>query len=62
MNRDRIYGNWKQVKGRVKERWGELTHDDFLIIAGRREQRVGKVLHHHGVAKELADKQLELWR
>jgi uncharacterized protein YjbJ (UPF0337 family) len=50
------------VKGRVKERWGELTHDDFLIIAGRREQRVGKVLHHHGVAKELADKQLELWR
>lgn len=62
MNRDRIEGNWKQLKGRVKERWGQITHDDFLIIIGRREQRLGKVMHHHGVAKEQADRQVEMWR
>ena len=29
MNQDRIEGNWKQVKGKVKEQWGKLTDDDL---------------------------------
>jgi uncharacterized protein YjbJ (UPF0337 family) len=24
-----VEGNWKQVKGKVKEKWGKLTDDDF---------------------------------
>ena len=34
MNWDRIEGNWKQMKGALKEKWGKLTDDEF---AGSRE-------------------------
>ncbi|MFZ5509417.1 MAG: CsbD family protein, partial [Pseudomonadota bacterium] len=43
MNRDRIEGNWKQLKGKIKERWGELTDDELDQIEGRREQLAGKI-------------------
>jgi len=29
MNWDRIEGNWKQFKGKAKQKWGELTEDDL---------------------------------
>jgi uncharacterized protein YjbJ (UPF0337 family) len=28
MNWDRVKGDWKQFKGKVKEKWGKLTDDD----------------------------------
>jgi uncharacterized protein YjbJ (UPF0337 family) len=28
MNKDQADGNWKQFKGKVKEKWGKLTDDD----------------------------------
>ncbi len=36
MDWNRVEGNWKQIKGRVKERWGKLTDDDLNVINGRR--------------------------
>ena len=38
MDWDRVEGNWKQFKGRVKEKWGNLTDDDLDRVAGQREQ------------------------
>jgi hypothetical protein len=35
---NRVEGNWKQVKGKVKEKWGKLTDDDLTAINGRRDQ------------------------
>ena len=43
MNWDRIEGNWKQFKGKVKEQWGELTDDQIDVINGRRDQLAGKI-------------------
>ena len=43
MNWDQIDGKWKQISGRAKEKWGKLTDDDLDIIAGKRDQLVGKV-------------------
>lgn len=38
MNWDQIAGNWKQVKGVVREKWGKLTDDDVGdVIAGKRD-------------------------
>jgi uncharacterized protein YjbJ (UPF0337 family) len=61
MNWDRIEGNWKQVAGSVKERWGELTDDDLQRIEGRREQLVGRLQERYGVAREEADRQIDDW-
>jgi len=38
MDWDRVEGNWKQMKGRIKEQWGKLTDDDLDVIDGRRDQ------------------------
>ena len=36
MDWDRVEGNWKQVKGKIKEKWGKLTDDDLTAINGGR--------------------------
>ncbi|GAB3469854.1 CsbD family protein [Polaromonas eurypsychrophila] len=58
MNKDQIEGNWTQFKGTVKEQWGKLTDDDLDIIAGKRDQLLGRIQERHGLAKEEAEKQL----
>jgi uncharacterized protein YjbJ (UPF0337 family) len=61
MNWDQIAGNWKQVKGAVREKWGKLTDDDVDIIAGKRDILLGKIQERHGIAREEAEKQLKDW-
>ena len=43
MDWNRVEGNWKQLKGKIKEQWGNLTDDDLDKIAGKREQLEGKI-------------------
>jgi uncharacterized protein YjbJ (UPF0337 family) len=43
MDWNRIEGNWKQIKGKVKEQWEDLTDDDLDEIAGKRDQLEGKI-------------------
>jgi uncharacterized protein YjbJ (UPF0337 family) len=57
----RVEGNWKQVKGRAKERWGRLTDDDLTAIAGRRDQLEGMIQERYGYAKERARREIEDW-
>ena len=61
MNSDRIEGNWKQFTGKVKEQWGKLTDDDIDIIAGKRDQLLGRIQERHGVAKDVAETQVRDW-
>ena len=61
MNWDEITGNWKQLKGTVREKWGKLTDDDVDVIAGRRDQLLGKLQERYGIAQDVADKQLKEW-
>ena len=43
MNKDILEGNWKQIKGKIKQEWGNLTDDQLDVIAGKRDQLVGKL-------------------
>lgn len=61
MNWDRVEGNWKQFKGKVREQWGKLTDDDFDRIAGKRENLIGKIQERYGIARDEADRQLSEW-
>ena len=61
MNEDRIKGNWLQFKGKVKEQWGKLTDDDLDVVAGKRDQLVGKLVEREGLAKEAAEDQIKSW-
>ena len=62
MNWDRIEGNWKQVKGSVKARWGKLTDDQLNVIAGKRDNLVGKIQETYGISKDETEKQLVDWQ
>ncbi|HVJ34534.1 MAG TPA: CsbD family protein [Terriglobia bacterium] len=62
MNNDRIEGNWKQFKGKVKEQWGKLTDDDMKVLEGNRDQLVGRVQERYGIARDEAEKQIERFR
>ena len=59
MDSDRWRGQWKQVKGRIKEQWGRLTDDDLDVIAGKRQQLLGRIQERHGIAREEAQRQVE---
>ena len=59
MNWEQVQGKWKQYSGKVKEKWGRLTDDDLQQIAGRREQLVGRIQERYGIAKEVAEKQID---
>jgi uncharacterized protein YjbJ (UPF0337 family) len=62
MNWDRIEGNWKQFKGSVKSQWGRLTDDHLDVIAGKRDQLVGKVQEEYGITKDETEKQIAAWQ
>jgi uncharacterized protein YjbJ (UPF0337 family) len=59
MNWDVIQGQWKQMKGKVKEQWGKLTNDDLDVIDGKKDQLVGTLQKRYGYAKDQAQKEVE---
>jgi uncharacterized protein YjbJ (UPF0337 family) len=61
MDWNRIEGSWKQLKGRVKEKWGDLTDDDLDRIAGRQDQFEGLIQERYGRTKDEARKEIEEW-
>ena len=59
MNWDQIKGDWKQLTGKVKEKWGKLTDDDLTTAAGQRDQLLGLLQKRYGLAKQKAEKELD---
>ena len=43
MNTDQMHGHWREVKGWALEKWGNVTSDPWLRIAGRRERLLGRL-------------------
>lgn len=58
MNEDKIEGQWKQLKGRLKTRWGKLTDDDLKVAEGSTECLAGKLQERYGIARDEAEKQI----
>lgn len=61
MNWDRIEGNWKQLKGQVREQWAKLTDDHIEAIAGKRDLLIGKIQETYGITQEETEKQVSAW-
>jgi uncharacterized protein YjbJ (UPF0337 family) len=65
MNRNILEGKWKQLRGEIRERWGELTDDDLDQIAGRTEKLAGMLQEKYGYTQMEAERQvdefLETW-
>jgi uncharacterized protein YjbJ (UPF0337 family) len=59
VNHDIIAGNWTQMKGKVRAKWGKLTDDDMTLIAGKKDMLVGKLQERYGHAKDRAEKDVD---
>lgn len=59
MNWPHIEGQWKQLRGVLRERWGWLTNSDLDIAAGRRDQLIGIVQQRYGTGREEAERQVD---
>jgi uncharacterized protein YjbJ (UPF0337 family) len=55
MNQDILQGKWKQLKGRVKQRWGELTDDDLDRVEGNYQELIGIVQEKYGRSRAEAE-------
>ena len=58
MNRDTAQGNWQQLKGKIKQKWGKLTDDDLTRAEGDKDYLVGKLHEQYGLAKDRAKDEL----
>ena len=61
MNWNQIEGQWLQMVGNVKTQWGKLTDDDIKIVAGKRDQLIGKVQERYGILRAEAEEQVSEW-
>jgi uncharacterized protein YjbJ (UPF0337 family) len=58
MTWDEIKGSWREYKGRVKEKWGELTDDDLDRIAGKRDQLLGVLQNRYGRTRDAVEQEI----
>ena len=57
-NRDVLTGNWKQIRGKVKQTWGKLTDNDLTRIEGRFDELAGLVQERYGYTRDKAEKEV----
>jgi len=62
MNEYRIKGNWNEIRGKVKEKWGDITDDELDKIDGRTDQLVGAVQKNYGRSLDEAEREVQQWR
>ncbi len=62
MNLARIEGNWKQLKGRMRKRWGRATHSDVDRIQGQYEIIAGHLQEAFAISREEAEKRIAAWQ
>ena len=56
MNTEIAHGKWKEIKGKIKEEWGNFTDDAINEINGNQEKLAGKLEQIYGYNKEKAKK------
>ena len=61
MNWDRIEGNWKQFKGKARQKWAELTDDDLDKLRGKKDELVGKLQERKGIERDRAEREVNEW-
>jgi uncharacterized protein YjbJ (UPF0337 family) len=59
MNWDVVKGNWKQLTGKVKQKWGKLTDDDLTFIGGKKDEFVGKLQERYGYGRDQAEREVD---
>lgn len=52
MNETTLKGNWNELKGKIKQAWGDLTDDDLTYEDGKEDELYGRIQQKTGQTKD----------
>ncbi|AJR03600.1 CsbD family protein [Siansivirga zeaxanthinifaciens] len=52
MNTTKLKGNWNETKGKLKQKFGNLTDDDLMLAEGKEDELFGKLQEKLGKTKD----------
>jgi uncharacterized protein YjbJ (UPF0337 family) len=59
MNKLQFKGSWNEVKGKLKQKYGQLTDNDLTFSEGKDEELLGRLQTRLGKSKEALRKEIE---
>lgn len=59
MNENVLEGKWLQLRGSIREKWGEITDDELDQIAGKRDKFAGVLQEKYGYTQIEAERQID---
>ena len=59
MNDDIFKGKWKQLRGQIQQKWGDLTNDDLDRMKGTQTEFEGLLQERYGYTKERAKQEVD---
>ena len=59
INQQILEGNWNEIKGKLRQKWGQLTDNDFPQIRGEVDQIIGIIQRKTGEAREAIERYLQ---
>lgn len=59
MNELQVKGNWNEIKGKLKQKYGEVTDDDLAYSEGQADEMLGKLQQKTGKTKEELKSEIE---
>jgi len=62
MSQNEMKGQWRELKGQIRQRWGKVTDDDLERISGKTDELIGTLQQRYGESKEWAQDQVEKWQ
>ena len=58
MTKLEIKGDWNITKGKLKQKWAQLTDDDLQFVDGKQEELLGRIQKRTGETREAIEKAL----
>jgi uncharacterized protein YjbJ (UPF0337 family) len=59
MNKLGLKGNWNEIKGKLKQKYGALTDDDLIFTEGKEDELYGRLQQRLGKTKDELRKEIE---
>ena len=59
MNTLQIKGTWKEVRGKLKQKYAQLTDDDLMFDEGKEDEMLGRIQKRLGKTKEEIEREIE---
>ena len=59
MNTLEIRGDWNIAKGKLKQKWAQLTDDDLRYADGKQEELIGRIQKRTGETREAVEQAIK---